>query len=151
MTERARAAACRQVGEQNRSVACVAWDYGVGWSTVMAAVRDHGEPMVDDPGRLAGTAALGLDEVAFLRASATGHTVLATNFVNLARGRLDVVPGRGVKGVHDWLRTRAADWLTGVTMVAIDPDRGYAIGVRVHLGHARLVVVDPFHGVAFAD
>ena len=31
MTERARAEACRQVGEQNRSVACVAGDLGVGW------------------------------------------------------------------------------------------------------------------------
>lgn len=151
MTERARAEACRQVGEQNRSVACVARDYGVGWSTVMAAVRDHGEPRVDDPGRLAGTAALGLDEVSFLRANATRHTVFATNFVDLARGRLlDVVPGRSAKGVHDWLSTRPADWLAGVATVAIDPHRGYANGVRVHLGHARLVV-DPFHAVALAN
>ena len=37
MTERARAEACRQVGKQNRSVACVARDFGVGWSTIMAA------------------------------------------------------------------------------------------------------------------
>jgi transposase len=42
MTERARADACRQVGRQNRSVACVARDLGVGWSTVMAAVAGHG-------------------------------------------------------------------------------------------------------------
>ena len=67
MTERARAEACRQVGEQNRSVACVARDYGVGWSTVMAAVEDYGRPLVEDPERVAGTTALGLDEVAFLR------------------------------------------------------------------------------------
>jgi transposase len=40
MTEPARAEACRQVGEQNRSVACVARDFGVGWRTAMAAVED---------------------------------------------------------------------------------------------------------------
>ena len=151
MTERARAEACRQVGEQNRSVACVAREYGVGWSTVMAAVWDYGRGRVDDPGRTADIAALGLDEVAFLRANARRHTVFATNFVDLARGRLlDVVPGRSAKGVHDWLGTRPRDWLAGVVTVAIDPHRGYANGVGVHLGHARLVV-DPFHAVALAN
>ena len=95
LTERARAEACRQVGEQNRSVACLARDLGVGWSTVMAAVWDYGQPRVDDPARVSDTTALGLDEVAFLRANAQRHTVFATNFVDLARGRLlDVVrPG----------------------------------------------------------
>jgi transposase len=151
MTERARAEACRQVGEQNRSVACVARDFGVGWSTAMAAVWDHGQPRVDDPGRLAGTKAMGLDEVAFLRANAFRHTVFATNFVDLARGRLlDVVPGRSAAAVHDWLGTRSGEWLAGVDTVAIDPFRGYANGVAVHLGHARLVV-DPFHAVALAN
>ena len=48
LTRRAGAEACRQVGRQNRSVACVARDLGVGWSTVMAAVADHGRPLVDD-------------------------------------------------------------------------------------------------------
>lgn len=91
MTERARAEACRQVGEQNRSVACVARDLGVGWSTVMAAVSDYGRPLVDDPKRTAATTALGLDEVAFLRANAHRHTTFATNFVDLDRGRANGV------------------------------------------------------------
>ncbi|HEX2273100.1 MAG TPA: transposase family protein, partial [Acidimicrobiales bacterium] len=81
MTERARAEACRQVGHQNRSVACVARDFGVGWATVMAAVEDYGRPLVDDARRTADTRALGLDEVAFLRANARRHTTFATNFV----------------------------------------------------------------------
>lgn len=71
MTERARAGPCRQVGEQNRSVAYVARDLGVGWSTVMAVVSDYGRPFVDDADRLADTNALGFDEIAFLRANAT--------------------------------------------------------------------------------
>ncbi len=151
MTERARAEACRQVGEQNRSVACVARDFGVGWSTVMAAVEEHGRPLVEDPGRTAETAALGLDEVAFLRANARRHTTFATNFVDIVGGRLlDVVPGRSAKAVEHWLATRDPHWLAGVATVAIDPFRGYATGVAVHLGRATLVV-DPFHVVALAN
>ena len=151
MTERARAEGCRQVGGQNRSVACVARDFGVGWSTIMDAVEDYGRPLVDDPERVATTCALGLDEVAFLRANARRHTSFATNFVDLERGRLiDVVPGRSAKAVDDWLGTRRLGWLSGVRTVAIDPFRGYANGVAFHLGHATLVV-DPFHAVALAN
>jgi transposase len=151
MTERARAEACRQVGEQNRSVACVARDFGVGWPTIMAAVRFFGQPRVEDPRRLADTRALGLDEIAFLRANPHRHTVFATNFVDLARGRLlDVVAGRSANAVQRWLGMRPQHWLAGVSTVAIDPHRGYANGVAVHLGHARLVV-DPFHAVALAN
>ena len=138
-------------GPPNRSVACVARDLGVGWSTVMAAVADHGRPLVDDPKRTAQTCALGLDEIAFLRANARRHTTFATNFVDLDRGRLlDVVPGRSAKAVHDWLATRSPQWRAGVATVAIDPFRGYANGVAVHLGRFT-VVVDPFHVIALAN
>ena len=151
LTERARAEACRQVGQHNRSVACVARDLGVGWSTVMGAVEDHGRPLVDSAERTAGATALGLDEVAFLRANAHRHTTFATNFVDLLRGRLlDVVPGRTAKAVEDWLAARPKEWRAGVRTVAIDPFRGYANGVAVHLGRAT-VVVDPFHVVALAN
>ena len=51
LTERARAEACRLVGEEGHSVAEVARDFGVGWATVMCAVRDYGRPRVDDPHR----------------------------------------------------------------------------------------------------
>jgi hypothetical protein len=66
LTERARAEACRRVGKDAHAVAAVARDLGVGWQTIMRAVRDHGAPLVDDPQRLAGVAALGLDETSFL-------------------------------------------------------------------------------------
>jgi transposase len=39
LTERARAEACRRVGQDGHSVAQVAAAYGVSWSTVMGAVR----------------------------------------------------------------------------------------------------------------
>lgn len=48
LTERARCWAFGQVGEKGRTVASVAADLGVGWHTVMDAVREFGEPLVED-------------------------------------------------------------------------------------------------------
>jgi transposase len=70
LTERARAEACRRVGKDAHAVAAVARDLGVGWATIMRAVADHGAPLVEDPARLDGVAALGLDETSFLKATA---------------------------------------------------------------------------------
>ena len=67
-------------------MASVARDLGVGWRTVMPAVRDYGEPLVDDPARTEGVEAMGLDETAFQRASALRTTSYLTGFVDLARG-----------------------------------------------------------------
>jgi transposase len=69
LTERARAEACRRVGKDAQAVAAVARDLGVGWATIMRAVHGHGTPLVEDPDRLDGVAALGLDETSFLKAT----------------------------------------------------------------------------------
>jgi transposase len=61
LTERARAAAARRVGRDADSVAEVARAYGTGWHTVMRAVREHGQPRVDNPARTALVAALGME------------------------------------------------------------------------------------------
>src|SRR4030095_6549110 len=68
LTQRARAEACRRVGKDAHAVAAVSRDLGVGWATIMRAVADHGTPLVEDPTRLDGVAALGLDETSFLKA-----------------------------------------------------------------------------------
>ena len=68
LTGRARVEVCRRVGEDADSVAQVAREFGIGWHTAMAAVREHGEHLVDDPQRLGAPSALGLDETSFLRA-----------------------------------------------------------------------------------
>jgi transposase-like protein len=70
LTERARAEICRLAGEAGHSVAQVARDFGVGWHTAMAAVRDHGRPRVDHLSRLGAPRALGVDEHSFLAATA---------------------------------------------------------------------------------
>ncbi len=65
LTERARWEACRLVGEDGLDVAAVADQLGVGWSTVMRAVQEYGTPLIDDPARLAGVQAVGVDETTF--------------------------------------------------------------------------------------
>lgn len=151
LTERARAEACRQVGRDNHAVAEVGRSLGVGWWTVMNAVRDYGEPLVDDPDRIGAVGGLGLDETAWLRANATRHTAFLTGFVDIIGGRLlDIVAGRSARVVEDWLAARSKDWLAGVHTVAIDPHRAYANGVAEKLAHATLVV-DPFHAVRLAN
>lgn len=62
LTVRAGAEVCRQVGQLCRSVLSVADEYGVAWDTAWAAVRYHGEPLVDDRRRVGAVRALGVDE-----------------------------------------------------------------------------------------
>jgi transposase len=151
LTERARAEACRRVGKDAHAVAAVARDLGVGWATVMRAVADHGRPLVDDPARLNGVAALGLDETSFLKATRTAPTRYVTGLVDLERGRLlDVVADRTRAAVDGWLDARSRDWLAGVGTVALDPWRGYASALVASLSHAR-VVVDHFHAIKLAN
>ncbi len=83
LTERARAEVCRRVGEEGASVAAVAREFGIGWRTAMAAVREHGTPRIDDLIRLEGIEALGLDETVFQAASATCSTSFVTGIVDL--------------------------------------------------------------------
>jgi transposase len=151
LTQRARAEACRRVGKDAHAVAAVARDLGVGWATIMRAVADHGRPLVDDPTRLDGVAALGLDETNFLKATRLAPTRWVTGLVDLEGGRLlDVVADRTRAAVGTWLGARPRDWLAQVAMVALDPWRGYASALVAPLGHAR-VVVDHFHAVRLAN
>jgi transposase len=150
LTERARAEACRRVGKDAHAVAAVARDLGVGWATVMRAVADLGRRLVEDPDRLDGVAALGLDETSFLKATRLAPTRYVTGLVDLEGGRLlDVVADRTRAAVDGWLSSRPRDWLAQVATVALDPWRGYASALVTPLGHAR--VVDHFHAIRLAN
>ena len=151
LTERARAEACRRVGKDAHAVAAVARDLGVGWATVMRAVWDHGGVLVEDPARLDGVAALGLDETSFLKATRLAPTRYVTGLVDLERGRLlDVVADRNRAAVDGWLGARPRGWLARIATVALDPWRGYASALVASLGHAT-VVVDHFHAIRLAN
>jgi transposase len=151
LTQRARAEACRRVGKDAHAVAAVARDLGVGWATVMRAVADHGRPLVDDPDRLDGVAALGLDETSFLKATPRAPTQYVTGLVDLKGGRLlDVVADHTRAAVDGSLDARSRDWLAQIGTVALDPWRGYASALVAPLGHAT-VVVDHFHAIRLAN
>ncbi|HEY3477295.1 MAG TPA: ISL3 family transposase [Streptomyces sp.] len=160
LTERARAEACRRVGEDGHDVAAVAVEYGVGWHTIMRAVRDHGRPLIDDPARLSGVSAVGVDETAFLAATASHATEFVTGIVDLtgrsarAARLLDVVEGRSAKALSDWVSDRDRDWRDQIEVAALDPFRGYATALRTQLP-AAVRVLDAFHvtrlGLAAVD
>jgi transposase len=128
-------------------VAAVARDLGVGWATVMRAVGEHGGQLVEDPARMEGVAALGLDETSFLKATRMAPTRYVTGLVDLEGGRLlDVVADRTRAAVDGWLHAQSRDWLARIGTVALDPWRGYASALTAPLGHAT-VVVDHFHAI----
>jgi transposase len=151
LTGRARAEICRRVGEDGASVAAVARDFGISWRTAMAAVREHGEPRVDDPSRLLGVDTVGVDETAFQAAAATRSTSFVTGLVDLSRGRgpvrlLDVVEGRSASALLSWVDQQEPAWRAGITTAALDPYRGYASALRTALPDA-VRVLDAFHVV----
>jgi transposase len=151
LTDRAQRAACRRVGRDGASVAQVAREYGVGWATVMRAVWRHGRPLIDDPARLAGVTHLGVDETAWLSATRAHHTLFVSGLVDTATGQLlDVVPDRTARAVTSWLARRDQGWLARIGVVALDPYRGYATAMGVHLSHATLVV-DHWHVIRLAN
>jgi transposase len=151
LTERARAEIARRVGPDQQSVAQTARSFGVGWHAAMAAVWDHGRPRVDHLARLGAPAALGLDETAFLTATATHPALLVTGIVNLDAGRLiDVLPARSARAVTYGLAAKPEPWRAGIRHAVIDPYQSYATAVARALPDGRLVV-DHFHTVRLTN
>ena len=148
LTERARMWATRRIGEDGDTVEDLRLELGVSWGTVMRAVREYGAPLVDDPDRLAGVVGLGVDETAWLRATATRSTRYVTGIVDLSPGRparlLDVVLGRSGRAYASWIGDREDSWRAGIGFAALDPFRGYATALRTELPHA-VRVLDAFH------
>jgi transposase len=150
LTERARAWAFGQVAHHDAAVSRVAAALGVGWATIMRIVVARGAQIVDDPDRLAGVSAIGVDETSFLRATGEHSTLYATGIADLTPGRcarlLDVVPGRSGGVLGGWLGQRAERWRTGIRTASLDPFRGYATALKTQLPQA-VRVLDPFHVV----
>jgi transposase len=130
----------------------VAREFGIGWASAMAAVREHGRPRVDDPTRMDGVEAIGLDETVFCAASATRATSFITGIVDLTRRGggsarlLDVVAGRSASALARWMHQRTPAWRAGIGVAALDPYRGYASALRASLPHATRML-DAFPGV----
>jgi len=151
LTRRATKEICRRVGEDGHSVAQVARAFGVGWATAMDCVRRHGEPLVEDPGRIGATQALGIDEHKVLGANKDHHTLYATSFVDVTTGQLlDVVRGRSADDVAYWLTQGPPSWRQRIEAIAIDPHAGYLKGILSVLPDVT-VTVDHFHAIKLAN
>ena len=125
------------------------------WRTAMGAVREHGQPRVEDPARLDDVVGVGVgvgvDETPFQVAAATRSTSFVTGIVDLIRGRgparlLDVVEGRSTSALVSWVAERDPAWRAGIATAALDPYRGYASALRTALPDA-VRVLDAFHVV----
>lgn len=148
LTERARQWAFEQVGERDSAVAWLARQFGVGWATIMRIVTARGTPIVEDPARLGGVSAVGVDETAYLRATGTHPTLFATGIADLSPDRparlLDVMEGRSGTVLAAWLAERDEQWKAQVSTASLDPFRGYATALSRELPGA-VRVLDPFH------
>ena len=152
LTNRAGAECCRQVGRNARPVSQLAAELGVCWDTVMDAVREHGEPRVDDPERVGTVRALGVDETTWLSATKDHPTLFATGLVDLhAKVVIDVAPGNSAADLGSWLARRPERWLEGVRVVATDRAESYRSGLAGRLDHAlRLPTRSTWYGSATA-
>jgi transposase len=140
LPERARAEICRRVGGDEGSVGAVAWEFGIGWRTVMATAREHGQPCVK---WLGGVGTVGMDKTAFQAACATGRRP-STGLVALTWGPgpaqlLDIIAGGSASALVSWTSKRDETWRTGIT-TAVDPYRGYCIALP-----DAVRVLDVFH------
>jgi len=152
MTRRAGMEACRQVGENARPVSQLAVELGVCWWTVMAAVIEHGTPLVDDPIRVGPVAQLGVDETSWLRANRRHATLYATGLVDLDRHIIiDMVEGNSADDLRRWCAGQDPAWLEAIITVATDLAESYRAGLdNEHLARANRVA-DPFHVVRVAN
>lgn len=151
LTRRAGTEACRQVGENARPVAQLARELGVCWWTVMAAVIEHGTPLVDDAVRVGSVTKLGVDETSWLRANAEHATLYATGLVDLDRTvMIDVVEGNTATDLRRWCEGRPSEFLSRIDVVTTDLAESYRAGLEPHLRHATRVA-DPFHVVRVAN
>ena len=95
----------------------------------MAAVREHGQPRVDDPARLAEVDTVGVDETVLQAACASRVMSFVTGIVDLTHRPglarlLDIVAGRSASALVTWISKRDPAWRAGITTAALDPYRG---------------------------
>jgi hypothetical protein len=95
LTDRAKAEIARRVGADAQAVSRVAAAFGVSWDTAWRAFAAHVTPQGDNPARIRGVEALGIDETACWLPRPRTRPCGATGLVGVRRGPLaDVIEGR---------------------------------------------------------
>ncbi len=154
LTERARRFICEAVGRLRRPVSSLAEDFGIGWHTAWAAVRDYGTELVDSRDIEMGPRALGLDDHNFARGRHDAAARWSTVFIDAADGTvIDVTEGRDKAQVRAWLAARGPAWCSEVRLLCTDAHEGYRAVARLGVDRVppalanATVVADPFHVV----
>ena len=151
MTTRAGLWATREVGAEVHTVAYAAAQLGVAWHTVMDAVTYWATPLIDDPGRIGATRAVGVDETKLAAATRTRRTQWMTAICDIeARQVIDVIEGRQGPELSEWLGEQPEPWRHGVTSTVTDLHEPYRRTLRNHLPNA-VAIADPFHVVGIAN
>ncbi len=150
MTTRAGREVTFQVGAHGRSVNEVAADLGCVWHTVMDAVCQFGEPLINDPNRIGTVRAVGLDETLFARIGPFRTQSWSTQIVDVQAGQLlDVVEGRDATGATKWFANRDPVWCARIRWATLDLS-AYRTAYDTALPDATQVA-DPFHVVGLAN
>jgi len=141
---------------QHLTVARVAEGLAVAWNTANDAVLAEGKRvLIDDPTRLDGVTAIGVDEHVW-RHTRRGDKYV-TVIIDLTAIRdgtgparlLDMVEGRSKQAFKTWLADRPQAWRDGVEVVAMDGFTGFKTAAAEELPDA-VAVMDPFHVVRLA-
>lgn len=150
MTTRAGLWATREVGAEVHTVAYVARQLGVNWHTVMDAVSYWGRALIEDPERVTGTKAVGVDETKFLAAKRKEPTRWVSAICDVAaRQVVDVVEGRQGPDLDSWLTAQPDTWREGVKVTVTDLHEPFRAALAKHLPNAT-AVADAFHVVGVA-
>ena len=141
---------------QHLTVARVAEGLGVAWNTANDAVLAEGKRvLIDDPGRLDGVTAIGVDEHVW-RHTRRGdkYVTVIIDLTGIRDGTgparlLDMVEGRSKQAFKTWLAERTQAWRDAVEVVAMDGFTGFKTAATEELPDA-VAVMDPFHVVRLA-
>lgn len=153
LTQRAVVWAADALSDDDTTVNALARRLGVDWHTLWDALKVEAHRRADDPARLAGVTALGVDEHVW-RPGKFGAGREVTCMVDLTRDAngqvrarlLDLVLGRSGPAYAGWLDARPEAFRVQISHAALDPFRGYANALRDSLPDA-VQVLDAFHVV----
>ncbi|NYI47783.1 transposase [Nocardioides aromaticivorans] len=148
--------ALEAIVRQHLTVARVAEGLGVAWNTANDAVLAEGtRVLIDDPARLEGVTAIGVDEHVW-RHTRRGdkYVTVIIDLTGIRDGTgparlLDMVEGRSKQAFKTWLAGREQSWRDAVEVVAMDGFTGFKTATTEELPDA-VAVMDPFHVVRLA-
>ena len=139
------------------SVAAVAANLAISWSTVNQIATDAARALVYDGDHLDGVRCLGVDEHKWKHVRGQGEPSFVTVLIDLTpvidgtgpARLLDMIGGRSKHVLKQWMAARDQQFRDRIKVVAMDGFTGYKSATAEELPAAR-VVMDPFHVVHLA-